>query len=485
MKTTVLITRTILCITLFSVAFRVQAQSYAPFEFSFGWYIQYLENQTELRDGNLLTCTRLFNVDSTGYYTSEYGYCFLKLNREDASIMDSVFLPADHEVLNMMEPHPSGDGYLFVNQKHDTVTQSNSLRIRHFDEDLVFHEEAEIIVPLADSVNDGWNYFALEEDSFVMMGVTQDGSHVFQRFNFDGILLDRTVYPDSVCSFSESRGIKIWNDSPREYVISGYQLTTRTCSFFVLDSLLNLKETITMGNPPQTNVVFVQNAENKVESLDKDTYLMATSYRKQSKQGILVMKRDKATHTNLKTVYFPSKQVGSAVSPYVVDVKQTEEGYIYLAYGDSFGGADKFSVALMDSDMNVLWQIYYTLLYGDFAYKMRLLSDGGIGIIGFNFHVPRVFAFLVSNDYDALEEQGIIVRPYAYYPNPAQDELHLQYSPDVKPTQIELYDLQGRMVRSQRNGLESINLEGLASGTYTMRVTLENGKVFSDKVVKE
>ena len=63
--------------------------------------------------------------------------------------------------------------------------------------------------------------------------------------------------------------------------------------------------------------------------------------------------------------------------------------------------------------------------------------------------------------------------------------LHLQYSPDVTPKSIELYDLKGRLVRTQRNGLESLNLQGLASGTYTMRVMLEDGKVFSDKVVKE
>ncbi len=56
--------------------------------------------------------------------------------------------------------------------------------------------------------------------------------------------------------------------------------------------------------------------------------------------------------------------------------------------------------------------------------------------------------------------------------------------PDVTPTQVGLYDLQGRMVRSQRNDLENLNLQGLSSGTYTMHVTLENGKVFSDKVVK-
>ena len=85
----------------------------------------------------------------------------------------------------------------------------------------------------------------------------------------------------------------------------------------------------------------------------------------------------------------------------------------------------------------------------------------------------------------AIPEMEEFVRPYAYYPNPAQNELHLNYSPDVTPSQIELYDIQGRLVRSQRNGLESINLEGLPAGTYTMRVTLEGGKVFSDKVVKE
>ena len=47
-----------------------------------------------------------------------------------------------------------------------------------------------------------------------------------------------------------------------------------------------------------------------------------------------------------------------------------------------------------------------------------------------------------------MEEQGLIVRPYAYYPNPVQDELHLQYLPDITPTQIELYDLQGRLVHT-------------------------------------
>ena len=91
---------------------------------------------------------------------------------------------------------------------------------------------------------------------------------------------------------------------------------------------------------------------------------------------------------------------------------------------------------------------------------------------------------ILSDDGWAVNETVAQLRPYTYWPNPVNGQLHLQFSPDVTPTQIELYDLQGRLVRSQRNGLESLNLEGFPAGTYTMRVTLEGGKVFSDKVVK-
>jgi len=55
----------------------------------------------------------------------------------------------------------------------------------------------------------------------------------------------------------------------------------------------------------------------------------------------------------------------------------------------------------------------------------------------------------------------------------------------VEPAQIELYDLQGRLVRSQGSGLESFNLQGLAPGQYVMKVTMTDGTTFSDKVVKE
>ena len=94
------------------------------------------------------------------------------------------------------------------------------------------------------------------------------------------------------------------------------------------------------------------------------------------------------------------------------------------------------------------------------------------------------FQVIIKDELWNIDENQDFVRPYVYYPNPVQDKLHLQFSPDVTPKQIELHDLQGRLLRIQRDSMESIDVEGLPSGTYTMRVILEDGKSFVDKILK-
>jgi hypothetical protein len=136
-----------------------------------------------------------------------------------------------------------------------------------------------------------------------------------------------------------------------------------------------------------------------------------------------------------------------------------------------------------------VWDVFnnQTILFGsDLKLQQQALAFmvyesmngmGKVNQIEFTLIITKTPTYL---DVEEQHQQNLKV-----YPNPTQTELHLQYSPDVQPMQIELYDLQGRMVRTQNKGLESINVEGLPAGTYTMRVVLENGKVYSDKVVKE
>ena len=162
-----------------------------------------------------------------------------------------------------------------------------------------------------------------------------------------------------------------------------------------------------------------------------------------------------------------------------------------------------FVVAKMDFDGHVIWQRYWDRYYPEYGMKvyypfsLTTTSDDGCLVSGYCYYSdiygpnpsgsdPEIFLLKFFSDGSfSIPEAEAFLRPYMFYPNPAQGQLHLQYSPDVQPKQVELYDLQGRLVRSQRQGLESLDMQGLASGQYLMKVTLEDGKSFTDKVVKE
>jgi hypothetical protein len=51
-------------------------------------------------------------------------------------------------------------------------------------------------------------------------------------------------------------------------------------------------------------------------------------------------------------------------------------------------------------------------------------------------------------------------------------------------TEVQVYNALGQLVKTVQNTNE-VSLEGLPQGVYLLRVTTEDGKVFSDQVVKE
>lgn len=144
-------------------------------------------------------------------------------------------------------------------------------------------------------------------------------------------------------------------------------------------------------------------------------------------------------------------------------------------------------------DLNIVWHKRY--MKGETAFcgfSSLVTSDGSYMVTGTHYDMSGdyrldVFVLKINPDGSVGTDEISVedVRPFICYPNPAQDQLHLQYSPDIQPKQVELYDLQGRLVRTQNKNLESFSLQGLSAGTYTMRVMLENGNVFTEKVVKE
>ena len=67
------------------------------------------------------------------------------------------------------------------------------------------------------------------------------------------------------------------------------------------------------------------------------------------------------------------------------------------------------------------------------------------------------------------------------HPNPTTGKIHIE---GEKATEIQVFNALGQLVKTVQNTNE-VGLEGQPQGLYLLRVTLEGGKVFSDKVVKE
>ena len=91
---------------------------------------------------------------------------------------------------------------------------------------------------------------------------------------------------------------------------------------------------------------------------------------------------------------------------------------------------------------------------------------------------------ILHDDYDSTPEMTSVERPFTLYPNPVKDQLNLTFAEGTEPESVNLFDLQGRMVGTKCNGLESIDMSALSAGVYMLRITMNDGASYYEKVVK-
>lgn len=87
------------------------------------------------------------------------------------------------------------------------------------------------------------------------------------------------------------------------------------------------------------------------------------------------------------------------------------------------------------------------------------------------------FAVLGVNDAE-LENKAIKL-----YPNPARETVNFKNADKIKS--IDIYESSGRKVRSVKMDGESISVSGLKSGSYYFEITLKDGTLSYEKLIKE
>lgn len=89
-----------------------------------------------------------------------------------------------------------------------------------------------------------------------------------------------------------------------------------------------------------------------------------------------------------------------------------------------------------------------------------------------------------------LQSQSFNANVFSVYPNPIQDKIHIAYQNET-PDEVQLYDLQGRMVFSTKDLIDSnafekeILMPDLSKGTYLLRVFSKTGQTQNVKIIKQ
>ena len=475
----------------------------------------YLSFSTKTSDGNIITCIPTTSASLCGDW-------LYKIDPQTASVIDSVFVQSDKRYVDntkelLLTEAPNGNGLILARLIYKDGIQS-LLRISHIDNDLNVQPHSEAVkVVLADFIVDELLGILLEGDQIVLSYLMDKRTPVLMRVGLDGSFHEYRNYNNLFQFQFVKHGFALYNETPREYAIFDWDVCENdTCLVYhVFDSLLAPKETFVMNHHefgfdiypvgPWPSYISLTFRPIHILPLDDNTFVEAIQYKRLNlvRSGACLLKYDMTTHECVANAQFESWPIylNPSKMGYPIGMVKSMDGNIYFAYrtnnnisGQGGQGRAWIGIAKVDSDLNILWQRYVLGGWSSSDVFVHYYCNADATADGFvvtgkalkTGETLNYFYYFVHDDgLVGTSEAEAFIRPYMFYPNPTQNELHLQYSPDVQPKQIELYDLQGRLVRSQSKNLESLNMAGLPAGTYTMRVMLEGGKVFSDKVVKE
>ena len=415
--------------------------------------------------------------------------------------------------------------YLAVAEYYDEAEEThNKFHIIKIDENLAYNPDEVVVVDLSDEVRHFWiesepHWIIDEEGNLIFATVAKkwDDTYclMYVKVTPDG---EKTVVYDSHSSFENGGEVCAFVQRGDYYVMlagcNGHLCQYKVSLDFVSDSIRQLNQS--------TGLLVYDNLQDSCFFatwhtgmsgftpvwIDEGTLLIPTSV-----HGISHY-IDSISEQHHGVGLWKLKTNGDVVNRVFLDVDDennsgmvlevfyntqnpllVQGNDVYLCYtpkGSTFSTPLRTVVCKFDTDLNLKWKRWYGEAYGQgVSTGMALTSDGGLLISGYGgpsapYAADTYVLKITSDGYCSEEEDGDpLLKPFCCYPNPVEDQLHLEFSPDVEPVRVELFDLQGRLLHTQGNNCESIYMEGLPTGTYTLRVTLNDGTCYSDKVVKQ
>ena len=124
--------------------------------------------------------------------------------------------------------------------------------------------------------------------------------------------------------------------------------------------------------------------------------------------------------------------------------------------------------------------------YGWIRFNVRNLGDEGPLITIHDMAyctIPNYPLMFGQKDFMDIEENEYATANASLFPNPVEDRLSLQLSGNASCKNVEIYGIDGRLLKSQNDNFENIDVSDLPTGLYIAKINLNDGTVFTEKVV--
>ena len=453
----------------------------------------------ENKDGTLLFSTQMY---SNTY--EEVGHLFYKTTPE-GEILDSLIIDAP-DWSNMLRNPEVSDSYIVVqdNWTYDDTDSVSILNFNMFFIDADLNITNEISVPtfsLPGIFYYTYSPWFIDTQNDFILSVWTNGVLHLARVGIDGTIKATAEHTglfapnyegepcgtDTTLVYSEM-GFGVFCKSPLTYyLMGGYYPSSGPfpiISYFFDEDFHLIDRHI--YEDFSDNIAFDGGNFEHIVPLEDGSYLTAAqiSSLSPSSGGVGLAKFDMNHNPICASPLFGSNYC------YPRQTLIADDNTIYQLYDIGGGyGTHKWALVRLNSELNMDWE--YTLPQSlIFAYNgsdMIKLGNGDIAAVSICRRSAKYCAVIVTlrDTYDSTPETTNIEPSFTLYPNPVKDHLSLRFDDGVEPESVELYDLAGRLVGTKPNDLESIDMSTMSSGVYMLRVTMNDGTRYHEKIIRE
>lgn len=292
----------------------------------------------------------------------------------------------------------------------------------------------------------------------------------------------------------------VYDEDKREYgfAIDGHNATKR---YIILDEDLNIAYEKTLVG--YDGYQRWEGLYTNVANLDDGNFAILGSFYNNndySDRQFRLCKVDKDFNIideNILRFLKPYSNDHLSVEPESRNLIRCKDGGLYCIWGEKYtNGLSEISVfvARVDKDLNLIWERKVAThdVYGLFM-GADVLDNGNLVLAGNNIETEGGWGFVslgssivvFQNDGLSIGDNNYDIRPYSLYPNPARDEINIRMSPDVSCERVDVYSLDGRLCHTQNFNMQTIDVSELTNGVYVMQIIMDNGDVYTDKVIVE